>query len=205
MTIGGRGRRERRGRNDEKVAAILDELGGHSPSAERSALRRLVGLGRGSLRALAGATITHRNAFARATAVAALARLDGKASQRPLLRALRDQTMVVRLHALVALHRHAWGPAARRAVTTLLRDPSGGVRGNAVRVLSLHRARSAAREIARRLRDEKWYVRQEAAAALGQVGSRAVAIPLRRALDDPRPAVRIAAARSLRRLGEPPP
>lgn len=134
--------------------------------------------------------------------VAALARLDGSRSQPALIRALRDRTMVVRLHALVALHRHAWGPAARPAVTTLLRDPSGGVRGNTVRILGLHRERSAARAIARSLRDEKWYVRQQAAAALGQVGSGAAVAPLRRALDDARPAVRVAAARSLRQLGE---
>lgn len=189
-------------RSGAAVSAILDELGSHSPSTERAALRRLVGLGRGSLGALAGASITHRNAFARALAVAALARLDGKSSHRSIRRALRDRTMVVRLHALVALHRHAWGPAAPRAVTRLLRDPSGGVRGNAVRILGLHRERSAARAIARSLRDEKWYVRQQAAAALGQVGSRAAAAPLRRALDDARPAVRVAAARSLRQLGE---
>lgn len=189
-------------RSGAAVSAILDELGSHSPAAERAAVRRLVGLGRDALGALTAASMTHRNAFARAMAVTALARLDGKSSRRPLVRALRDRTMVVRLHALVALHRHAWDPAARAAVTTLLRDPSGGVRGNAVRALGLHRARSAAREIARRLRDEKWYVRQQAAAALGQVGSRAAAAPLRRALDDARPAVRVAAARSLRQLGE---
>ncbi len=78
--------------------------------------------------------------------------------------------MTVRLHALLALDRNAWGPGARAAVLRLLRDPSGGVRVNAIDVLARHRVRGATGPLTRCLRDEKPYVRLRAADVLARIG-----------------------------------
>jgi len=50
----------------------------------------------------------------------------------------------------------------------LTKDPSGGVRVNAIDALARVQARGAAAAILRALRDPKWYVRAPAFAALQQ-------------------------------------
>ncbi len=185
------------------VERILDRLGSHDPRAERRAVRELVALGPRALASLRRAIRTHRNAHARAAATVAVARLAGPLSRRALLDALDDETMVVRLHALMALDRHAWGGRVGRRVVELVDDESAGVRNNAIAVLARRGERSAAAAIARRLADPRWHVRQQAALALGLIGEAHASARLRRSLHDTRKAVRDAARRSLARLATP--
>jgi len=183
---------------------IIDGLGSHAPAAERRAVRRLVRLGPTARPMLRATLREHPNAHARAVAAVALARIDGPRARSTLIRALSDRTMVVRLHALSALHRLSWGRGAGPAVARLLRDPSGGVRISAIDVLAAHGERPAARAVASRLGDPKWYVRQHAARALGPLGDFSFQVRLERALSDERSAVREAARESLARLASQP-
>jgi len=183
---------------------IIAGLGSHAPAAERRAVRRLVRLGPTARPMLRATLREHPNAHARAVAAVALARIDGARARSTLIGALSDRTMVVRLHALMALGRLAWGRAAAAAVVGLLRDPSGGVRGNAIDVLVARNERRAARAIASCLGDAKWYVRQHAARALGRLAATSEKGRLERALHDARPAVREAARQSLARLASQP-
>lgn len=159
-------------RGRASVRAILDTLGSHRPRAERAAVARLVRVRGRVWPALERAARAHRNAHARGVALAALAQRNPRRARPVLLRALGDRTMVVRLRALIGLNRSPWSPAVARAVAELLRDPSGGIRVNAVDALARRRVRSAAAALERALRDEKGYVRDHAARALSALGDR---------------------------------
>jgi hypothetical protein len=181
--------------------SILDGLGRHSPTRERRALRRINGLDEGIFPELVVASCHHPNAFARAVAVRALARFC-RSARRPVLRALHDPAMAVRLAALLTLDR-MWSPAVAPAVIGMLKDGSPSIRANAAVILARHGVRRATPWLIRNLRDPQWYVRQHAARALGILGARRARSALQRAVCDPRKAVREAAAEALTRMRWP--
>ncbi len=152
------------------VADVLDRLRGHSSRAERRAAHALVALGPKALPELARAAAAQPNAFARATAITALA-AHGARGHPAILRALKDPAMPVRLAALLALDAK-WYSGAARQVIRLLGDPSGGIRGTAAAVLGRHRVRAARQALGGCLRDDKSYVRLAAVDALERIGGR---------------------------------
>ncbi len=185
------------------LEALLPQLAAVSNRRRAQAEERLAALGGEIVPELAALAREHRNAYARAGALGALARIGGPRARAAHLAALRDPAMLVRLHALLRLRQRLWQPSVARAVTRLLRDPSGGVRINAVDVLMEHRVRSAVPALTRALRDDKWYVRQHAARALGALRAREARRELAGALDDPRRAVRDAAREACGRIDAP--
>ena len=187
-----------RGRSGGPVWWILDELGSHSSRAEGRARQRIARLKPDVFPELVRALRHHPNAYARSVAASALIRFGGR-TRPALLRALRDPSMPVRLHALLALGR-VWDRTVASAVIRLLGDPSGGVRINAIAVLARRRVKGAAGALVRRLDDSKWYVRQQAARALGELGVVRARAALMRAALGPRKAVRDAAGEALARI-----
>jgi HEAT repeat protein len=102
--------------------------------------------------------------------------------------------MTVRLHALLGLGRMKYRPALA-AVTRLLRDPSGGVRVNAVAVLGKV---GEAKALVRALRDPEWYVRLKACEICGELRVKAALPALRKLVrTDSRKGVRAAALRAM--------
>lgn len=180
------------------LSSILDELGGHSSIRERRAVRRIAELDEQIFPELVAASRHHPNAFARAVAVKSLARFS-RSALRPVLRALRDPAMPVRLAALLTLDR-LWTGAVPPAVIRLLNDSSPSIRTNAAMVLARHGVRRATPWLVRNLQDPKWYVRQYTARALGILGARKARGALQRAALDPRKAVRESAVEALARI-----
>jgi HEAT repeat protein len=82
-----------------------------------------------------------------------------------LVKALKDERMTVRLHALLGLAKMKHGPAAIRR---LLKDPSGGIRVNAIDALAKLKDKASGPALIIALTDEQWYVRQHAARACGE-------------------------------------
>jgi len=88
------------------------------------------------------------------------------AAAAALRRGLRSPHMTVRLHALCAVGRLGT-PSLIRAVRSLMRDVSGGIRVNALALLIQKRVRNLSAILKAAKRDPKAYVRAMAARAGG--------------------------------------
>ncbi len=180
------------------IEEILSELGRHSSIRERQAVRRLSGLPRDAFPEIAAALQTHPNSFARAVVAASLPHF-GPRARKPLLRAIGDPAVPVRLSALLALDR-TWNKRVAPVMIQLLDDPSPGIRHNAVVILARRGVESAIPRLTRALEDPSWHVRQQAARALGVLGAEHAQAALKRATTDGRRGVRDAARAALRRI-----
>ena len=173
---------------------------GGGERAKNAAIRALAKIGKPAIPLLVE-TVLHDRAskFRRASAAAALGLIGNRGVIRPLLRATKDPSIDVRLHAIVALARFR-DSAAIPYLIRALSDESGGVRLQAASALGLLRSRKAVGPLITALRDEKWYVRQHAARSLGLIGDKRATSPLSSSLMDPRPAVAADAKQALERL-----
>ncbi len=180
------------------IEEILSELERHSSIRERRAVRRLSGLPTDAFPAVAAVLPTHPNSFVRAVVAAALPYF-GPRARKPLLQALGDPAVPVRLSALLALNR-IWNKKVAQRMIRLLDDPSPGIRHNAVVILARHGIKAAIPRLAQVLGDPSWHVRQQAARALGVLGAEHAQAALRRATSDGRKAVRDAARKALQRI-----
>ena len=88
-----------------------------------------------------------------------------------------------RIHAIWTLDAIG-GPLARRAIGSVLSDPSARIRLQAVRSAGIRRDRSVSADLTRLLRDRDAAVRREAAIALGRLGDQSSAPALYASLDE---------------------
>lgn len=100
--------------------------------------------------------------------------------------------MTVRLYAIGSVVRLG-KPALLRHLIPLVKDPSGGVRVNALDALARMKVRGAERAILSALEDSKWYVRLSALRAAADLELVVPQGTLRGLERDPRPGVRSAA------------
>ncbi len=180
------------------IKPLIEASGrGGGERAKRAAIRALAKIGKPAIGPLVN-TILNRgeSIFRRASAAEALGLIGSRRAAKPLLRAMNDSSIDVRLHALVSLSRLREKSAVPHIVSALS-DESGGVRVNAASALGVFRSRRSVGPLVMALKDEKWYVRQQAARSLGLIGDRRAAEGLRSAVRDPRPAVARAAREAL--------
>lgn len=173
---------------------------GGGERAKSAAITALARIGKPAIPLLVE-TILHdrKSKFRRASAAAALGLIGDGTTIPHLLKATKDPSIDVRLHAVVALARTR-DSAAIPYLIKALSDESGGVRIQAASALGLVRSRKAVGPLIKALRDEKWYVRQHAARSLGLIGDKRATGPLSSSLMDPRPAVAADARQALERL-----
>ncbi len=194
---------ERLGRlkDTNAIAPLIEASGrGGGERARHAAVRALAEIGVPSVRPLVDTLLNERERILRrASAAEALGLIGGKTVLKPLLHAVKDPSVNVRLHAVVSLARLKDGRAIPYLVKALS-DESGGVRVNAASALGIFRSRGAVVPLVKALKEKKWYVRQQAARSLGLIGDIRAAEGLRSAMRDPRPAVAKAARESLEKL-----
>lgn len=178
--------------------ALIAALDTPSDRAAESVIAKLVKLGAGAVPSLMAAARDLEAPRIRKWSLQALGAIGDRRSGPLLVEALDDERMTVRLHAVRGLRRMRYKPAAK-ALARLLRDPSGGVRVNAVDALAEVGDRSVAvsRALVAALGDAQWYVRQRASAACGALGVAKAAPLLEKLARDPRKAVRVEAAGAL--------
>lgn len=183
------------------ITPLIEASGrGGGERAKRAAIRALARIGQPAIGPLLNTMLNSgESIFRRASAAEALGLIGSRRAVKPLLRAMSDSSMDVRLHALVSLSRLKEKSAVPYIVRALS-DESGGVRVNAASALGILRSRRAVVLLVMALKDEKWYVRQQAAKSLGLIGDRRAAEGLRSAMRDPRPAVAKAAREALEKL-----
>jgi HEAT repeat protein len=173
---------------------------GGGERAKSAAITALAKIGKPAIPLLIETILHDRTSkFRRASAAAALGLIGDRRATLPLLRATKDPSIDVRLHAIVALARFRESAAIPYLIRALS-DESGGVRLQATRTLGLLQSKKAVGPLITALRDEKWYVRQHAARSLGLIGDKRATSPLSSSLMDPRPAVAADAKRALERL-----
>lgn len=180
------------------VWTLVNRLGRHSGTRERRVVARLARLGLAAFPHLISVLQDHPNTWARSVAAASLGQFRSRA-RGPLMRALRDPAVPVRLNAMLALD-SVWTPRVASAVMTLAADPGPGIRNNALALLARHGTKRAAPVFVNALRDQAWHVRVQAAQALGAMRALQARSVLLRAAADPHPAVRNAARRALKLL-----
>ena len=183
------------------ITPLIEASGrGGGERAKRAAIRALANVGMPAIRPLINTMLSSgESIFRRASAAEALGLIGSRRAVKPLLRAMNDSSIDVRLHALVSLSRLREKSAVPYIVRALS-DESGGVRVNAASALGSFRSKRAVVPLVKALKDEKWYVRQRAARSLGLIGDRRAAEGLRSAMREPRPAVAKAAREALEKL-----
>ena len=183
------------------IAPLIEASGrGGGERAKRAAIRALARIGKPAIRPLINTMLSSgESIFRRASAAEALGLIGSRRALKPLLRAMKDSSIDVRLHALVSLSRLKEKSAIPYLVRALS-DESGGVRVNAASALGIFRSRRAFVPLVKALQDEKWYVRQVAARSLGLIGDSRAVKGLQSVVRDERPAVARAAREALRVL-----
>lgn len=188
-------------RDARAIGPLIHASGrGGGERAKAAAIRALARIGKPAVPLLMETLQRDKTSrFRRASAASALGLIGDRAAVRPLLKATKDTSIDVRLHAVLALSRFR----ANSAVPYLIRalsDESGGVRVNAASALGRLRNRKAVGPLTKALKDKKWYVRQHAAKSLGLIGDKRAADALSSCLRDPRPAAVAAAREALKKL-----
>ena len=188
-------------RESRAIAPLIEASGrGGGERAKRATIRALARIGKPAIRSLINTMFSSgESIFRRASAAEALGPIGSRRAVKPLLRAMNDSSVDVRLHALVSLSRLKEKSAIPYLVRALS-DESGGVRVNATVALGIFRSRRVVVPLVKALEDEKWYVRQQAARSLGLIGDRRAVKGLQSAVRDERPAVARAAREALRML-----
>ncbi len=185
----------------EAIESLIQASGrGRGERARRAAIQALARIGKPAIRPLIN-TMLHDNSsvLRRASAAEALGLIGSRRAVKPLIHAMNDSRMDVRLHTVVSLSRLNDTRAIPPIVRALF-DESGGVRVNAAAALGVFRSRKAVRPLIKALADDKWYVRQQAARSLGQIGDKRAVDGLRRASREHRRAVVAAAREALAKL-----
>ncbi|MEK7466145.1 MAG: HEAT repeat domain-containing protein [Planctomycetota bacterium] len=137
-------------RNDRKAARAVQEM---------------VGLGTRGLDLLLVLSHTCDRPVVLRWVMDGLGHFSSPAAAAAIRRGLRSPHMTVRLHALGAADRLGT-PVLIRAVRPLMRDVSGGIRINALALLTRRRVRGLGAILAKARRDPKAYVRAMADKAL---------------------------------------
>jgi HEAT repeat protein len=190
------------------VAQLIASLDTRSDRAAEAVLEKLRPHGRVATTALLKAARDPARPFIRKWSLQGLGAMGDRRAVDPLIDALADERMSVRLHAIRGLGRLG----SDKAVAPLIRcfrDVSGGVRMNALQSLVAMGAKKIpTRALREALRDPKWYVRQLACRLAGTAGARTLSTELRTlaekdprlALERLRPSQKLASSRNTRRV-----
>ncbi|MCZ7644176.1 MAG: HEAT repeat domain-containing protein [Planctomycetota bacterium] len=183
-----------------KYDALIDALDAEGERAPLRAVARLRKAGASAVPPLKARFDAAKHPRLRRWIANALGEIGDRRALPLLKRAVKDQQMSVRLHAMEALEkfgdRSLW-PVLR----PLLADPSGGIRARTISAVARLGWRQAVPALRKQsLRDEKWYVRQYAAQALAALGAKVASADLVALREDPSKAVRNAAEKALRQL-----
>jgi HEAT repeat protein len=187
-------------REESKVEALIRRLDVQGDVAARKVIALLRKIGRPAVPLLLVAAKDPSEPRIRKWSLEALGEIRDARGAGVLLRALKDERMTVRLHAVRGLGKMGLRRTAK-PIARLLKDPSGGIRVNALYALIAIGDGSVAAAITRALRDPQWYVRQNACVACARLQVK-LALPALRAMakKDERKAVRSAALDAIRGL-----
>ena len=175
-----------------RIDILIDALDAEGEKRPRAAMARLRAMDPTALPSLRRAARIDSRVRVRRWALELLGQMKDRQALPTLKLALQDPAMSVRLHAIHGLV--ATGATrAGKALIPLLKDPSGGIRVNAVDALRHLRVPDCEAALLQATCDEKWYVRQRAALALSAFGRRKALPRLRAMLKDPNKTVRKAA------------
>lgn len=178
------------------VSQLISKLETSRDQVAEKVIAALVRKGTPAVPALIKAATQVESANIRKWSLETLGAIADRRAAGVLEKALLDERMTVRLHAVRGLARMKSARSATK-IAKLLRDESGGVRVNALTALrSIGKAPAAV--VAKSLDDPAWYVRLEACRACGELGIKKARLRLEKlAARDPKKAVRSAARAAL--------
>lgn len=151
---------------NSKIQNLINKLDTSKDLEAEKVIQKLVLYGEDAILQLIDAAENESKPRVRKWSLQALGAIGNPKGAKPLLSALLDQRMTVRLHAIRGLARMKY-KASEKNLVKLLKDDSGGIRVNTIDALIAISAKKSNKELIRCLSDESWYVRQHAARACG--------------------------------------
>ena len=184
----------------DKIQNLIKKLDTSKDLDAEKVIQKLVIFGEAAILQLIEAAENKSKPRIRKWSLQALGAIGNKKGAKPLLSALQDERMTIKLHAIRGLGRMKY-KASEKILVKLLKDESGGIRVNTIDALIAINAKNSNKDLIRCLSDENWYVRQHAAKACGLLKIKEATNKLKLLeIKDNRKAVKTAANISLKQL-----
>ncbi len=151
---------------NSKIQNLIKKLDTSKDLEAEKVIQKLVLYGEDAILQLIDAAENESKPRVRKWSLQALGAIGNKKGAKPLLSALQDERMTIKLHAIKGLGRMKY-KASEKVLVKFLKDESGGIRVNSIDALIAISAKNSNKELIRCLSDESWYVRQHAAKACG--------------------------------------